>query len=85
MFLLWTAPIGLLLLIIVSFFDGCYKSRLRRLAVGLLRSPLGERFLAAACRPLPSGRGSKQRLFGEDGGYCGYVACWRGSANRGRG
>ena len=51
------------------------KSRLRRLAVGLLRSPLGERFLAAACRPLPSGRGSKQRLFGEDGGYCGYVAC----------
>ena len=33
------------------------KCRLRRLAVGLLRSPLGERFLAAACRPLPSGRG----------------------------
>ena len=26
MFLLWTAPIGLLLLIIVSFFDGCYKA-----------------------------------------------------------
>ena len=26
MFLLWTAPIGLLLLIIVSFFDGCYNS-----------------------------------------------------------
>ena len=25
MFLLWTALIGLLLLIIVSFFDGCYK------------------------------------------------------------
>ena len=25
LFLLWTAPIGLLLLIIVSFFDGCYK------------------------------------------------------------
>ena len=25
MFLLWTAPIGLLLLIIVSFFDGCYS------------------------------------------------------------
>ena len=24
-FLLWTAPIGLLLLIIVSFFDDCYK------------------------------------------------------------
>ncbi len=25
MFLLWTAPIGLLLLIIVSFFNGCYR------------------------------------------------------------
>ena len=44
-------------------------------------------FLAQAlpfcCRPL--GRGFGQRRFGEDGGYCGYVAAWRGSANRGRG
>ena len=41
------------------------------------------RALPFCCRP--SGRGFVQLLSGEAGGYCGYVAVWRGSANRGRG
>ncbi len=67
----------------------------RSRAAQALVAPAGAklpRTLSASAEPIPrsrpirlSGRGSIQRRGGEDGGYGGFVACWRGSANRGRG
>ena len=61
--------------------------RRERNSPGRLIIMAGLVFLARAlpfcCRP--SGRGSKQLLFGEDGGNGGLLPDWRGSANRGRG